>query len=259
MTALPFLPVFRCYRPAPLLRPAIQNPPGRRLISNKNAGTGKTLTPAGAVLDGNSGNNYEYTFVPNITGAITQRAITVTAMTDTKTYDGTTASSAAPHIAPDLVGTDTPSLTQAFNTPDAGINKTITPSGTVNDGNGGLNYSITFTPIHTGVINKANTVAVIISHLPTPSLLNQAVTVTFTANGNFPNSPKPTGNVTISDSTVSCTASVAAGTCTLTFTTLGHKTLTASYAGDTNFNSSVSAGVSHNVVTLIYLPVIIKK
>ena len=55
-----------------------------------NVGTGKTLTPAGSVSDGNGGGNYTVTFVTDTTGVITARAITVTAVTDTKGYDGTT-------------------------------------------------------------------------------------------------------------------------------------------------------------------------
>ena len=48
--------------------------------------TGKTLNPAGSVLDGNAGANYAVTFVTDTTGVITQRQITVTADTQTKTY-----------------------------------------------------------------------------------------------------------------------------------------------------------------------------
>jgi hypothetical protein len=44
-----------------------------------------------------------------------------------------------------------------------------------------------------------------------------------------------------------CTGTVATGGCALTLATAGAKTLTASYAGDSNFNSSTSAGVAHNV------------
>ena len=62
-------------------------------FDNKNVGTGKTLTPAGTVSDGNGGNNYAVTFVNNTTGAITVRAITVSAATDTKAYDGANTSS----------------------------------------------------------------------------------------------------------------------------------------------------------------------
>ena len=48
--------------------------------------------------DGNGGNNYALTFVTNTTGAITARAITVTASTNTKGYDGTTSASNTPTI-----------------------------------------------------------------------------------------------------------------------------------------------------------------
>ena len=41
-------------------------------FDTKNVGTGKTLTPAGSVSDGNSGNNYQVTFLTDTTGAITQ-------------------------------------------------------------------------------------------------------------------------------------------------------------------------------------------
>ena len=58
---------------------------------NKNAGTGKTLTVAGyAVNDGNSGGNYTVTTATSTAGVITRPALTITAATNTKTYDGTT-------------------------------------------------------------------------------------------------------------------------------------------------------------------------
>ena len=50
----------------------------------KNVGTGKTLTPSGTVTDGNSGNNYTYTFVNNTSGVINARALTITAQANTK-------------------------------------------------------------------------------------------------------------------------------------------------------------------------------
>jgi Ca2+-binding RTX toxin-like protein len=57
----------------------------------------------------------------------------------------------------------------------------------------------------------------------------------------------PTGTVTVSDGTDSCTGTVAAGQCSLTFTSAGTKNLTASYTGDGNFSSSTSAPESHAV------------
>ncbi len=170
------------------LAPGDSEPVWMQTFANKNAGTGKTINPAGAVVDGNNGANYSYNFVPNTTGIITQLAITVTAQTDTvKIYDGTTSSSISPSIAPDLVGTDTSAFIQTFDTPDAGINKTLTPSGTVNDGNSGLNYSISFAPpITSGVINKAN---------PTLTITNPRVPYTGAAQSAAISSGTVTGSV----------------------------------------------------------------
>src|SRR5207247_6919034 len=57
----------------------------------------------------------------------------------------------------------------------------------------------------------------------------------------------PDVNVTVSDGTAQCSGTVAAGTCTLTPTTAGAKTLTATYAGDGTFAGSSSAGTAHTV------------
>jgi hypothetical protein len=124
---------------------------------NKNVGTNKTLTPSGTVNDGNSGNNYGYTFATNTTGVITTRNLTVTAATNTKTYDATTSAAATPTITTGaLQGTDTANFTEAYANKNAGSNLTLIPSGTVSDGNGGNNYAVTFANNTTGVINKAS-------------------------------------------------------------------------------------------------------
>jgi YDG domain/Kelch motif/Galactose oxidase, central domain len=124
---------------------------------NKNVGTNKTLTPSGTVSDGNGGNNYSYTFAPNTTGVITTRNLTVTAATNTKTYDATTSAAATPTITTGtLQGTDTANFTEAYANKNAGSNLALIPSGTVNDGNSGNNYAVTFANNTTGVINKAS-------------------------------------------------------------------------------------------------------
>ena len=56
-----------------------------------NTGPGLTLTPAGAVSDGNGGNNYFVTFVTNTTGAITPVALTITLNNATMAARGGTA------------------------------------------------------------------------------------------------------------------------------------------------------------------------
>ncbi len=121
--------------------------------ANRNVGTGKTLNAAGTVNDGNSGSNYTVTFVANATGVITARALTVTAVTDTKSYDGTTSSAATPSITTGtLIGGDTAAFTQTFDTKHVGTGKTMTATGTVSDGNAGGNYAVTFVTNTTGVI-----------------------------------------------------------------------------------------------------------
>ena len=124
-------------------------------FDNRNAGPGKILTPAGVVSDGNNGSNYAVTFMPVTAGTITTKNITVTAVADTKTYDGSTASSGTPLISPDPVSGDTAGFLQTFATPGAGTGKTLTPSGAVNDGNGGNNYNVSFETAGNGIIEKA--------------------------------------------------------------------------------------------------------
>ena len=120
---------------------------------NKDVGTGKTLIPSGSVADGNAGANYTITFVNNTTGVITARAITVTASTDTKGYDGTTSSAGTPSITSgSLASGDTANFSQAYANKDVGTGKTLIPSGSVADGNAGANYTITFVNNTTGVI-----------------------------------------------------------------------------------------------------------
>lgn len=135
-------------------------------FDNKNVGTNKTLTPAGSVNDGNGGANYSYTFVPDTTGVITQIALTVTAATDTKEYDGDNTSDGVPTLTTgSLAAGDTVTWTQTFDNKTVGSNKTLTPAGSVSDGNSGANYSYNFVPDTTGQITaKALTVTGIIAN-----------------------------------------------------------------------------------------------
>jgi len=123
-------------------------------FDNRNVGTNKVLTPAGVVTDGNAGDNYALTLATVATGEITTRAITVTASTQARVYDGTTASSGTPTVTSgSLVGGDTiAAITQTFDTRNVGTNKVITPAGVVTDGNGGNNYAPTLTTVSTGQI-----------------------------------------------------------------------------------------------------------
>ncbi len=113
-------------------------------------------------------------------------------------------------------------------------------------GNASFNGSASAGEPHTVLPIVVNTTTAITSDSPDPSLVGQNVTVSYTV---MPQSGSgtPAGNVTVSDGVDSCTATVAAGECTLALTTVGARTLTATYAGNANFNGSMSAGEPHTV------------
>jgi hypothetical protein len=98
--------------------------------------------------------------------------------------------------------------------------------------------------------------------LATSSKAGKAYLVTFTISSGT--SGTPTGDVTISDGTDSCVATAAAGMCYLTSTSVGSKTITATYMGDNNFMGSVSLGVAHEVIEApvisnwLYLPGVLR-
>jgi len=123
-------------------------------FDNKHVGTGKTVTVTGIIIGGADGGNYSLT-QPSTTADITVRSLTVTANTNTKTYDGTTSSSAIPSVtAGSVAGGDTGNFTQSYSTKTVGTGKTLVPSGSVTDGNSGVNYTITFVNNTTGVIES---------------------------------------------------------------------------------------------------------
>ena len=102
-------------------------------------------------------------------------------------------------------------------------------------------------PVNTG--SKTNTTLVITSDNPDYSKVGAVVDVYYTLSPSTGN-PIPTGNVTINGvngtNTVTCTATIAAGHCTVTPNAPGVWTFTANYAGDANFNASTDTE-SHQV------------
>jgi len=95
-------------------------------------------------------------------------------------------------------------------------------------------------------IAKAATSTSILDHSPNPSLVGQPLTVSVSVSVTSPGGGTPTGDVTISDGTVSCSFTLPATSCALTPTSSGDKTLTATYAGAPNFQGSAGS-VSHRV------------
>ncbi len=128
------------------------------VYTDPNAGSGKTLSvSAYTVVDGFRGHNYSVTTITNTTGVINKATLTITAMTNTKTYDATTSAAAIPTVS-GLIGTDTATgLAEVYTDPNVGTGKTLSVSAyTINDGNGGNNYTVTTVTNTTGVITKAS-------------------------------------------------------------------------------------------------------
>jgi hypothetical protein len=85
--------------------------------------------------------NYTLSSVGSGSANIARAVLTLTAAGDSKTYDGTTASVGTVDIS-GLVGSDTATATQAFDTKNAGSRTLSAHSWTIADGNDGGNYTV---------------------------------------------------------------------------------------------------------------------
>ncbi len=125
---------------------------------DKNAGAGKTVVLT-SVDGGADVGNYSIVNQGSTTADITRAALTIAATSDSKVYDGTTASSATPTVSGLLGGDTMTSLAaQAFASANAlgtGASNLLVNAGSViADGNDGANYLVTLTPA-TGTITPA--------------------------------------------------------------------------------------------------------
>ena len=90
-------------------------------------------------------------------------------------------------------------------------------------------------------VNKAETATTITSDDPDASVFGQRYTVNFRVAADEPGAGTPGGTVLISDGVNECelvTLEDGMGSCDLPSTSVGAKTLTATYSGDANFNGS---------------------
>ena len=163
------------------IQPCDTAPVWTKSFNSKNAGP-ELLTPAGLVIDGNGGANYAYTYA-TAAGTIYQTNLTVTAATDEKLYDSTTASAASATLtAGNIQPGDTAPVpwTETYGSKNAGP-ETLTPTGVVNDNNGGLNYAYTYVPA-SGTIDQTNlTVTAVPNTKPYDGTISAAATPTITA------------------------------------------------------------------------------
>jgi hypothetical protein len=223
--------------------------------ASKNVGSSKTLTPTGAVSDGNGGNNYSYTYTPANIGVINATNLTVTAQANSKLYDGTTNAAATPTITAGGVQTgDTANFTESFADPNAGNNKTLTPAGIVNDSNSGNNYNYTFVHENTGTILAVGT-TVAVNSSENPSGYKDTVIFTAVVQTNGVTLGNATGNVLfLTNGVLADTEGLVSGVATATNSASsqlprGTNTITAQYAGDSNYIGSTNNLSDGQVVT----------
>ncbi len=134
-------------------------------FADKNAGSGKHLLISSAQInDGNNGANYDVTYVDNTSSTITKKLLTISAVADSKVYDGRTWSTAAPVVSGRARGDSIAGLTQAYVDKNAGTGKTINVNAgyTIRDGNNGNNYDVVLVISTAGVITpKAITISTV--------------------------------------------------------------------------------------------------
>ena len=112
------------------------------------------------------------------------------------------------------------------------------------------NQSSTSVGVSQSVVNP--TVTVITKNGPDPAKVGQKVVVQFGVEAkDATRKTRPTGSVTLNASTgEACTGTITAagkGTCELTFSTAGSRTLIATYAGDGDNEGSVSIAAAETV------------
>ncbi len=114
---------------------------------------------------------------------------------------------------------------------------------------GDTNYATSTSSAVTVTVAQASSTTTVTAS-PNPSVAGQTVTLTATVAAVSPGSGTATGTVTFFNGTASLgTGTLSDGVATFTTTTLavGTNSITAVYAGDTNFTTSTSAAVSQVV------------
>src|SRR5438477_3975038 len=105
-----------------------------QVFDSKNAGSRTLSVSTYVIADGNGGANYGTITKNTAAGSISTLALTINAVTDTKTYDGYATSTKTPTFVT-LVGGDTGSAVQVFDTKNAGTRTLSVSSYTITDGN----------------------------------------------------------------------------------------------------------------------------
>jgi len=221
---------------------------------NKDFGTGKTITGVYTLGGAGAGNYDAPANYVVITGEITRIQLTVSAPTITKTkgFDGTVNAAVLPGALSGVVGSEdvVVSATATYDNINVGTGKTITVVYTLT-GNDIGNY---IKPIdesaNDGVITHANT-ATSLTAAPNPAILGQSVTFTASVNVVAPGVGTPAGSVNFYAGAALLGTGTLNGSGVATFSTStltdGNYSITASYSGNTTYNSSTSAATTMTV------------
>jgi CSLREA domain-containing protein len=240
--------------------------------TNPRSGGTVTVDPGDVVVESNEANNTATSNTVTVNKADTTTAITNgAALSSTPTVVGQgytvnfTVSVTAPGSATPTAPTGNVQVSDGAQTCSGAIGAggtgscvlTSTTAGSKSltatyQGDTNFNASPASSPAVAHTVNKASTTTTITNAaaLGTATVTGQAYAVTWSVSVDSPGAlgAVMTGNVTVSDGVSSCVAGVGAGTCNLTSTTAGSKTITATYAGDANYNASpASTGVPHQV------------
>ena len=146
---------------------------GSGTISSKNVQTNQALaSTAGLTLSGQNGSrtsNYEALATSDTQVTVTPRSVNLSAPAASKTYDSTTLYQASAAdlatLSNQLVGSDRVTAAEVvYANKNAGTNKQVMLSSvTINDDNGGNNYTVGKLDVNTGVINKAPLTVTVVS------------------------------------------------------------------------------------------------
>ena len=132
-------------------------------FDTRHIGTGKTVSLSSS-YSGDDAGNYTFTDQATATANVTAKAVTLNLAPVSKVYDGQTAYSASAAerqtLGTQLVGGDTVTTALVnFDNKNVGTGKTATLSSvTVDDGNGGRNYSVTLGSNNSSAITRLNSV-----------------------------------------------------------------------------------------------------
>ncbi|MEK9213377.1 YDG domain-containing protein, partial [Sphingomonas sp. 2378] len=134
---------------------------GVMTFADRNAGSNKLVTISGAGLTGVDAGNYNLLSLGTAaTATISQAALTLAATTDIRQYDGSTVSTGTVR-AIGLVGGDSVSATQSFDSKNAGARAITVDNGyVVSDGNSGNNYVVTLADASGAITQRILTTSV---------------------------------------------------------------------------------------------------